>query len=340
MLEHIVHPPPADTDEEYRAATTGAALFDHSDFAKILVTGPDAPMFLGNLSTNDIKNIPLGGGCESYFCDPRGKVLFQTWMYHLRLGVHPHVICVETLPGRGEALFKHLDRYLISEAVELNDATTEFAQYFLSGPAAARVLQSALGTALPELVEFQHVESTFGSNSKASIRRHDWLGAPGYDIVCTKANDEAVWQMLTAAGATPASEETWNVLRIEAGRPIFGPDIDENRFVMEVGDAERAVSYTKGCYLGQEPIVMARDRAGHAPRSFVQVKLPEDVVVVPGAKVLAGSDEIGSITSSCVSPKWHSSVALGYVRWKHREPGTVVNVETESGLAAGEVMKR
>ena len=121
---------------------------------------------------------------------------------------------------------------------------------------------------------------------------------------------------------------------------MFGPDIDDTRFVMEVGQAERAVSYTKGCYLGQEPIVMARDRAGHAPRSFVQMKFPHGSEIAAGAKLFVGADEIGAVTSACNSPRFHATIALGYVRWKHREPGTILEAQTETGRVAGEVMKR
>jgi len=339
MLEHIAQPAPSDTAEEYRAATEATAIFDHSDFAKILVTGPEAPMFLANLSTNDIKNVPLGGGCASYFCDARAKALFQTAIYHLRWQEHPHAFWVETVPGRGDALFKHLDRYLISEAVEFQDVSKEYAQYFLSGPEAERVLISALSETLPELQEFQHLERTFGSNIPVSIRRRDRLGTKGYDLVTAIAHDKSLWQILIAGGAVPAGADTFQTLRIEAGKPIYGTDIDETRFVMEVGGAERAVSYAKGCYLGQEPIVMARDRAGHAPRSFVQIKFPKNIELSTGAKLFLGADEVGTITSFSQSPKWDATVALGYVRWKHREPGTALNVEIGADRIAGEVMK-
>src|ERR1700722_16007763 len=106
---------------DYRAAISEAALFDTSSTGKLLLTGSDAPMFLGNLSTNDTKNLPLGGGCEAYFCDSRAKVQFQTWMYHVRFSDGRHLMWVETNAGRNSALVKYLDRYLISEQVEIAD---------------------------------------------------------------------------------------------------------------------------------------------------------------------------------------------------------------------------
>jgi tRNA-modifying protein YgfZ len=329
--------PAGDFATEYAAATTTAALFDRSAVAKLRLTGPDAPAFLGNLSTNDIKSLPLGGGCETYFCDSRGKALFQAWVYHIRTGDGRHALWLETTPGRNAVLLQHLDRYLISEAVEFEDVTERFAQMHLAGPTAKAVLEAALGSAVPDLAEFLHMERTFGATSTCSIRRRDPLGVPGYDLVCLPDRAAGVWRMLCASGATAASPATFEALRIEAGTPVYGPDIDETRFVMEVGKVERAVSYSKGCYLGQEPIVMSRDRAGHAPRSFVRLKAESGHPLPVGVKLFAGPDEAGVVTSATVTPR-SGSVALGYVRWKHRDTGTKLDADTPSGKVACETV--
>jgi folate-binding protein YgfZ len=326
------------TPPDYTAAVTAAALFDTSAAGKLLLTGPDAPMFLGNLCTNDIKNLPLGGGCEAYFCDPRAKVQFAAWVYHVRLADGRHALWVETTPGRNAELFKYLDRYLISEQVEIADVTEQFAQMHLAGPKAAAVLAKALGEAVPELPEFAHMERTFGANATCSIRRRDQLGLPGFDIVCLKERADGVRALLLAAGATAGTPETFETLRIEAGTPLFGPDIDNNRFVMEVGRAARAVSYTKGCFLGQEPIVMARDRAGHVNRAFLGLKVLDGGPLPAGTKLFRDGQEVGVVTSSCHSPRLGRPVALGYLRWKHQEPGTRMEAETPTGRQAVEVL--
>lgn len=320
--------PRGDFAAEYAAATTAAALFDRSPTGKLRLTGPDAPDFLGNLSTNDIKALPLGGGCETYFCDSRAKTLFQAWVYHIRTGDGAHALWLETTAGRHGALVAHLDKYRIAEAVEFEDVTDRFVQLHLAGPRAKAVLEAALGAAVPDLTEFLHMERTFGATATCSLRRRDPLGLPGFDIVCLSERAAGVWRILCAAGATPATAGTFESLRIEAGTPVYGPDIDETRFVMEVGKVERAVSYSKGCYLGQEPIVMSRDRAGHAPRSFVKLKADGPLPV--GAKLFAGEEEAGAVTSATVTPR-SGSVALGYVRWKHRELGTRLTADTPTG---------
>lgn len=323
---------------DYAAATASAALFDTSGAAKLLLTGPDAPMFLGNLSTNDVKNLPLGAGCEAYFCDPRAKVKFQAWIFHVRLGDGRHAMWVETTPGRNTDLLKYLDRYLISEQVEVADRTADFAQFHLAGPKAAEVLAAALGGPVPDLPEFAHMERTFARDATCSIRRRDQLGVPGFDIVCRTDVGGGVQRMLLAAGAVPGTPEAFETLRIEAGTPVFGNDIDENRFVMEVGYAPRAVSYSKGCFLGQEPIVMARDRAGHVNRAFLGLKVLEGGPLPAGTKVFRDGQEVGLVTSSCESPRLGAPVALAYLKWKHQDPGTRMEAETPAGKQPVEVL--
>lgn len=300
-----------------------AFLFDTSSAGKLRLTGPDAPTLVSNLSTNDIKNLPLGGGCETYFCNDRAKTLFQAWVYHILLPNKEHALWLETTPGRSELLFKHLDRYVLSWQVEIEDVTTAFAQFHLVGVNSKAVLETLVGP-VPELAEFQHMERAIAGVT-CGIRRRDPLGMPGYDLVCDSGSSEKVRQAVVTAGAEIGSPQLFEQLRIEAGTPVYGPDIDENRFVMEVGNVQRAVSYAKGCFLGQEPIVMSRDRgAGHAPRAFVRLTLNGNPPAA-GTKILAGEEEAGAVTSAV--GRGEGSVALGYVRWKHREPGTVLAVD-------------
>lgn len=309
------------TSPEYHAATTAAALFDRSAVGKVEASGPDAPAFLTNLSTNDLRELPLGGGCETYFLDHKAKTLFECWAYHVLTPDKKHAIWLETTPGRGAKLFGHLDRYLISEAVELLDVTEKFSQFHLAGPKALGILEIALAEKLPRLAEFQHMERTFGRDVTCSIRRREPLGLPGFDLVCPKEHAEGIRQMLFAAGATAAGPDVYETLRIEAGTPVYGLDIDEARFVMEIARVERAVSYAKGCFIGQEPIVMARDRAGFVNRAFLMMKVNGSQPLPAGTKLLRDGQEVGVVTSSVVSPKFGGPIALGYVRRGHQDAG-------------------
>jgi folate-binding protein YgfZ len=128
----------------------------------------------------------------------------------------------------------------------------------------------------------------------------------------------------------PAGREAFEVLRVEAGVPLYGAEMNEDRFVVEVGRTPQAISYSKGCYLGQEPIVMARDR-GHVNRTLLGLTLPEGGTVPAGAKVWRGEQEVGQVTSSVFSPRLGKAVALAYLRRGHQEPGTAVEVEADGG---------
>jgi folate-binding protein YgfZ len=314
------------TSDEYRRARESAAVFDVSDRGKLELTGPDAPGFLHNLSTNDVLNLPLGAGCEAFFTTAKAKVVAYALIYHVRLGDGRDALWLDVDPGQATHLVQHLDHFLIAEQVEMADPTADFAQFHLAGPQAKAVLERALGDTVPDLGPLEHMERTFGQNATCHVRRHDPLGLSGYDLVCLKPRAAEVWQRLNAAGAAPAGAETYDILRVEAGTPVYGRDIDENRFVVEVGRAN-AICYTKGCYLGQEPIVMARDRAGHVNRAFRGLRLAGDQPAAAGTKLLTSDGkEAGVITSSLLSPRL-GPIALGYVRRGQEQPGTALEVE-------------
>jgi folate-binding protein YgfZ len=326
-----------DWRREYDAALNEAVLFDRTPAGKIELSGKDAPSFLHNLCTNDINGLPLGGGCEAYFCDHRAKVLAHAFVYHVAVAGR-HNFWLDVTRGFNERVLQHLDKHLISEAVELVDYTDLFAQIHLAGPIAKAVLEKALGSQVPDLPEFMHMERTFGANATCHIRRHDPLGVPGFDIICRNERAEGVWRMLQAAGSMPAGESAFETLRIEAGTPVYGIDIDENRFVMEVPRALRAVSYSKGCYLGQEPIVMARDRAGFVNRAFLGVKVLEGGKLSAGTKLFRDGNEVGLTTSSTNSPRLNAPIALGYLRRGSQDLGLRLEADTPDGRRAVEVL--
>ncbi len=281
--------------------------------------------------------MPLGAGCEAFFGNPKAKVIAHALIYHVLLGPERHAFWLDTAAGQSSKLVEHLNRYLIAEDVEINDRTEEFCEVHLAGPSATAVLARALANEVPDLDALLHMERTFGANVNSHIRRHDPLGVPGYDIVCLNALAAGLWRMLTESGGKPAGLETYELLRVEAGTPVYGNDITEGRFAFDVGRTAQAISYSKGCYLGQEPIVMARDRAGHAPRTLLGLKLAGTTPAKSGSKVAHNGEEVGYVTSSVNSPRLSGAIALAYVRHGHQAPGTSVEVRTAAGPVAAEV---
>lgn len=326
-----------DVRAEYDAARRGAALFDLSHRGKVEVAGGDAASFLHNLTTNDVKNLPVGAGCEAFVTTATAKVVDHLLIYHVLLSGDRDAYFLDLEPGRSEKLIQYLDRYVISEQVEFADRTREFAHMHLAGPQAKAILEKALVDDVPDLEPLQHMVRTFGSSSHSHVRRHDPLALPGYDIVCLRSVAANVWGLLTRAGGKPAGLEAYELLRVEAGTPLYGADIDENRFVVEVGRTPQAICYTKGCYLGQEPIVMARDR-GQVQRTLLGLKLAGTGTAPRGAKLFRDGKEVGVTMSSVLSPALGQPIALAYVRRGSQEPGTQLEVEADGQRCGAEVM--
>jgi folate-binding protein YgfZ len=299
-------------------------FFDLSQHGKVELAGPDARLFLHNLCTNDVKNLPVGAGCEAFLTSAKARVLAHVLVGHYAQD-DGAVLWLDTIAGPAEALLAHLNRYLISEQVELADRTSELALFRLCGPAAVSTLQSLLEQSVADLAPSSNRRVAWPKIGACHVRAQTLLGNPGFDVLCARAHANAVLKQLQGAGARLAEAQTYEMLRIEAGLPHYGRDIDENRFVVEV-NRPQAISYTKGCYLGQEPIVMARDR-GQVNRLLLGVKAAASTELPFDAKLFHGETEVGQVKSPVWSPRLQESIALAYVRRGHQEPGTKLEME-------------
>jgi folate-binding protein YgfZ len=318
---------------EYRQALSGAVLFDDSARGKLELLGPEAPNFLQNMCTNDVLNLPLGAGCEAFFCTATAKVVDFALIYHVRVAGGQDAMWLDVAPGRAQPLLQHLERYHIAERFEIADKSNDFAQIHLAGPAARNVLEKALGEAIPDLGLLQHMERTLGVSATCHIRRHDPLGVLGYDLVCLAVRGPEVWRSLVSAGASPAGSKCQEILRVEAGTPLIGRDMDESRFVLEVGRTN-AVSYSKGCYLGQEPIVMSRDRAGHVNRLLRGLKIDGGTPPPPQSKAFSEADQEVAVTTSAVESPRFGPIALAYVRRGSEARSTKLHLDSPNGRSA------
>ena len=321
-----------DPTAEYEHARTGAVLVDESHRGKVEVRGTDAARFLHNLSTNDILNLAPGGGCEAFLTTIKAKAISYLFVFRQDASAFQ----LDLAPGAADKVIAHLDRHLISEQVEFADHTHELAQMHLAGPQAAALLEQVLADAIAPGEQLRHTAFRFG-DADGQLRRHDALGLPGYDLVCPANQAANLWQRLIEAGARPAGRQACEILRIEAGLPREGADIDETTFAPEVGRIAETICYTKGCYLGQESIVMARDR-GQVNRTLVGVKLPSGSVP-HGSLLFAADKEVGRVTSSVRSPRLGTGIGLAYVRRGHQEPGTILAVDVAGERSPAEVVR-
>jgi tRNA-modifying protein YgfZ len=296
--------------KEYEAALQDRVWFDLSDRTKIEITGADRAAFLHNFCTNDIKGLPLGRGCEAFLCNARGKILAYIRVYNL-----PDALWIDATPGLSAKIVEHLASYVIAEDVTVTDRTEARRQRLIAGPTAE------LGMGIQNM-KLQTMDARLLKPLPLEVRRTDELAIPCFHLFFPP--EERVFTLWERA--TPTCYE---ILRIEAGTPEYGQDIDESNYPQEVGRDAKTISFTKGCYLGQEPIVMIRDR-GQVSRLLVGLKLGGNEVAAHGAKIWRGDKEVGHITSSVVSPRF-GPIALGYVRRGSSDPGTAVEVEVEEG---------
>lgn len=315
-----------DPAAEYDAARSAAAILDRSALSKIELRGRDRAKFLHNLCTNDIKGLAAGRGCEAFVTTVQGKI-----MAYVRVFAGAESIWIDTVPGAAAALLAHFDRYLIMEKVEPADRTADFAQLLLVGPRAKAIVTAAAEGTIPDLHHLEHADVAI-SGETCRLSCNDALGVPGYELLMPAGCASTVWRRIWTVGQPislkPAGERTYHVLRVEAGLPVFGEDIDDSNLPQEVGRDKLAISFTKGCYLGQETIARI-DALGHVNRYLAGVAVPDHRdPPARGAGISSGGKSVGNVTSAAFSPALNSAIALGYVRRGFEKTGTELIIET------------
>jgi folate-binding protein YgfZ len=320
---------------EYERIHEGAGLIDVSQRGKIELIGPDAADFLHNLTTNDIRSLAPGAGCEIFLTNAKAKVIAHGWVYHLPSDGQSPTFWLDIDPAATENAVQHLNKYLISEQVEITDRTKEFAQFCLVGPKAREVLEKATRQVFTQWQELQCSFIQLFDSLSVQLRFHRRLGVDCFEIVIPPTDGDKISGLIKNAGAERVSLATLDILRVEAGVPSYGIDIDENVLAPEVGRTSQAISYTKGCYLGQETIVRIRD-LGHVNRTLMGLKVHTNSILLRGSKVFRDNKEAGEVTSSVISLRL-GAIALAYLHRSCQAAGTRVEVAVETGRVPAEV---
>jgi folate-binding protein YgfZ len=318
-----------DARAEYMAVRTAAGLVDRRDWRLVDVTGRDRASFLHALLSNEVKALAPGQGCAAALLDVHGKVqaLVLVWVLEDRI----HLVAP---PGLETPLVEQLDKYLFAERVELRDASGEWALLLLAGPEADAVAERVAG-ARPGEAPWSHVAGRVDGREIRLVRGGGETGGPEVWLATPASPGDAVRDAAIAAGARAVGLTALEALRIEAGTPAFGREMDASVLLPEI-PAERLVSHTKGCYPGQEVVVRIRDR-GHVNRLLRGLVLEGDAVPAPGAEVSAGGRAIGRVTSAASSPGSGRAIALAFVRREHAAAGARVDVALDGGSAAATV---
>lgn len=315
--------------EEYALVRRGVGLLDRGHFGVLELTGRDRATFLHALVSNEVKALGPGQGCAATLLDVHGKVQVVLFVW-----VADDRIFVVTPPAMAQKIAEALDHYLFSEKVAIRDVSGETALLVLVGPKAPETSERLLG-ARPPASPWSHVGGKLGetpvrlgSGGRETGEAEVWIAGPASEA-------PRMWDALVGAGARPVGLAAFDALRIEAGTPIFGHDVDESVLLPEIPFAN-LVSETKGCYPGQEVVVRIRDR-GHVNRMLRGLLLDGAEVPPHGAEVVADETSVGRVTSAAWSFGLERPIALAFVRRQNAEPGTHVSVRLGGRAVAASV---
>jgi len=311
-------------DDEFRRLTETAGVLDLSFRGRVCALGDDRAQYLHGQLTNDIQRLQPGQGCYSALCNAKGR---------FEADLHVHCLESEILldfePGLTERVIARLEKNIVADDVELADVAPHFGMLSVQGPRAAEVV-AATGLECP--AEDHSItwaeDETLGQLYVARVAR---LGSVGFDIYAPENAIPALAdKLITAArecGGGPAGWAAFETARIVAGIPRFGQDMTEANLVPEAGVAERAVSYRKGCYIGQEILNRLRTFA-EVSRTLCRIELPEGAPVPhPGATLEREGRPVGQITSATLAPGQSRPTALGYVHKSANSPGTRLQLD-------------
>jgi glycine cleavage system T protein len=324
-----------DSLSEHLAVRNGVGVIDLSHRGKIKATGRDRVKFLHNLVSNEVAKLKPGEGNYSALLNSRGRLLADFRLYMME-----DYILLDVDADNSTKLIREFTRYIIVNQVKLEDVSESLGLISVQGPKASLLLSLIFGEPMPDLAEHHHVKHQF-NGLELIVVKTGYTGEAGYDIFTPVEGTLPLWNALfekgKGYGVTPAGLAALDSLRIEAGVPRYGVDMDESYIASEAG-LEKAISYSKGCFVGQEVVGRVKFR-GHVNRLLVGMKVDGDAAPARGAKVYDGDQEIGHVTSSLLSPSLNRPLAMGYVRREFIEPGSKVAVEIGGSKTSAEVVE-
>src|SRR5438477_6351139 len=301
----------SDWQAEYRAARETVALIDKNFRAYLRFTGPDRVRYLNAILTNNIKDLLPGQGVVSLFLNPQGRILAEMETY----AEAESLFCISYAMIR-EALVPALDKFIIMDDVTLSDETEKFGTLALEGPRAASVTKAIASFDLAELrdLEFREV---LVRGIPCRMTRRSAAGVPGAEFLVPGENLPRLWETLAEAVASTGGRamgyQALNALRLEQGIPWFGYDFGDKQIPHEAGLEHSHISYTKGCYTGQEIVERVRSR-GQVNRARVLMKFDTSEPPPAGSPLLADGKEAGHITRAAFSPALQTAIRTAYVR--------------------------
>jgi folate-binding protein YgfZ len=299
---------------EHAALGESAGVIDLSFRGRICLTGADRVRFLHGQITNDVKRLQPGEGCYAALVSAKGKMQSDLNVFCLT-----DELLLDFEPGLTDAVSQRLEKYLVADDVQIVDVAPHYGLLSVQGPKADAVVRGLeIFSEIPE-TPFRFVKVADATLGEIYLMNQPRLRSSGFDLFVPTQSLGAVADKLIASakanGGAACGWQAWDTARIEAGIPRFGVDMDETNLPPECGIDELAVSYHKGCYIGQE-VLNRIHTIGRVNRELRVLDLGTDLKSLPqkGDKLFQAEKEIGYVTSAVNSPKFKTHLALGYVR--------------------------
>lgn len=321
--------------DEHLAVRKHAGVIDLSYCGAIKIGGGERVQFLNGLVTNDVKALAKGKGMRAAFLTGHGKVKALCRVFNLG-----EEYLVVNDPQTHEKIFKYVFPFSYAGDFKVEDVSEQYRFISVQGPKSNLVMKEICFEPVPSLSEHDWFETLIAGH-RAIVVRASHTGELGFDIFVWASALNDVWDFVLLKGGfhsiVPFGLRALDSLRIEAGIPWYGVDIDETNMMLETGLTD-AVSFNKGCYTGQEPVAMATYR-GHVSKRLSGLQLEGEIVPRTGSIVMKEGKPIGTITSALLSRTVGSAIALAYLKYGFFEPGGTVEVQTESGIVPASVVQ-
>ncbi len=324
-----------DLRAEFQTLVSGSGAYDLSLRAKISLTGGDRMRWLNGMVTNNIRDLEPGRGVYAFLLNPQGHILGDLYAYN-----RGESLIVDTDQSQVEKILAVFDKYIIMDDVEVANLSEQLVALGIAGPKSRGTLQTA-GFEVPELKPLQFVEINW-QQIGVTVVRGDNPQVESFELWLAPGDTERVYEALTTSGAKPVGTAALDLLRIAAGIPRYGLDIRERDLPQET-EQERALNFSKGCYVGQEIVERIRSR-GQVRRKFTGFEI-DGQLPAAGSKIQFEGKDVGEITSAASLPVGggERSRALGYIRREVATPGKQVqaggSAATVANLPFAEIFK-
>jgi folate-binding protein YgfZ len=309
-----------DWEKEYRYLRESAALLDKNYRAYLEFTGPDRVRYLNAILTNDIKGLQENHGTVSLLLNPQGHILAEIETY----AFGETLFCISFAMAR-ERLSLTMDKYIIMDDVTLTDRTDAYATLGVEGPKVMEVVRAVSGVDFGGMENLESREAEVGSSIPCRVSKRSARGIAGAEFLVAREKVTELWNLLQEAvmgvGGGPAGYKALNAQRLELGIPWFSYDFGDKQIPHEVGLQDSHISYSKGCYTGQEIVERVRSR-GQVNRTRVSLKFDSVAAPTANTPLLAEGKEAGYVTRSGYSPTLKTWIGMGYLRRERSSGGT------------------